>query len=178
MSTHTAITYHIVFSTKERAPVLQADGRPDLFRYVWGIINNLHGHLYRVNGVQDHIHILTSLHPSVRLAAFVRDIKTGSARWIKEKGVFKSFSHWQEGYAAFTCSRSDRDGLIEYIKGQEDHHRRTTKKNTGSFWWKPGSNSMSATCSEVSCVSGFSARRRLDPSGCRATYVRPRRGRG
>jgi REP element-mobilizing transposase RayT len=121
MSTHTAISYHIVFSTKNLAPVLRRERREDLFRYIWGIIKNRHAHLYRVNGVEDHLHILSSPHPTVSLADFVKDIKTGSALWIKENSVFSRFSHWQEGYAAFTCSRRDVDGLIEYIKGQEEH---------------------------------------------------------
>jgi putative transposase len=126
MSTHIAVSYHVVFSTKDRAPVLHKDRRSDLFRYIWGIISKREGHLYRINGVQDHLHILTSLHPSVCLADFVKDIKTGSSRWIKQNAVFKGFSYWQEGYAAFTCARHDRDKLIEYIKGQEEHHRTAT----------------------------------------------------
>jgi len=126
MSTYTAISYHIVFSTKDRTPALTNDRREDLFRYIWGIINNRHGHLYRIDGVEDHLHILSSLHPTVCLADFVKEIKTGSALWIKENSVFKNFSYWQEGYAAFTCSKSDLPRLIEYIKGQEEHHRRTT----------------------------------------------------
>ena len=124
MSTHTAISYHIVFSTKDRAPVLTQDRREDLFRYISGIIKNRSGHLYRINGVGDHIHILTSLHPTVTLADFVKEIKTGSARWIKENSVFRNFSHWQEGYGAFTCSQGEIAGLIEYIKEQEQHHRK------------------------------------------------------
>lgn len=124
MSTHTAIAYHIVFSTKGRTPTLTQDRREDLFRYIWGLIRKRHGHLYRINGVEDHMHILTSLHPTVCLADFVKEIKTGSAHWIKEKGVFKRFSHWQEGYGAFTCSQREIPGLIEYIKGQEQHPRK------------------------------------------------------
>jgi REP element-mobilizing transposase RayT len=126
MSTHTAVSYHIVFSTKNRAPALKRERREDLFRYIWGIIKNRRSHLYRINGVEDHLHILSSLHPSVALADFVKDIKTGSALWIKENSVFKSFSHWQEGYATFTCSRRDINDLIEYVKRQEEHHRKTT----------------------------------------------------
>jgi putative transposase len=97
-----------------------------LFRYIWGIVRNREGPRYRINGVDDHRHILTSVHPTVSLAEFVKDIKTGSARWIKQNRVFKGFSHWQEGYGAFTCSRRDATGLIEYIKGQEEHHRKIT----------------------------------------------------
>jgi len=126
MSTHTAISYHIVFSTKNRAPVLRRDRREDLFRYIWGITKNRRSHLYRINGVEDHLHILSSLHPTVSLADFVKEIKTGSALWIKANRVFKSFSHWQEGYAALTCSRREIDGLIEYITTQEEHHRKVT----------------------------------------------------
>jgi REP element-mobilizing transposase RayT len=126
MSTHTAISYHIVFSTRDRTPVLQRDRREDLFRYIWGIIKKRHGHLYRINGVEDHLHILSSLHPTVSLANFVKDIKTGSALWIKENAVFNKFSHWQEGYGAFTCCKHDLDGLIRYIKRQEEHHRKAT----------------------------------------------------
>jgi len=126
MSTHAQICYHIVFSTKDRQPTLRADRREDLLHYIWGIIKNRHGHLYRINAVEDHLHILSSLHPTVCLADFVKDIKTGSTLWIKDNSVFKSFSHWQEGYGAFTCSRREIDDLIEYIKRQEEHHRRTS----------------------------------------------------
>jgi putative transposase len=126
MSTHTAISYHIVFSTKNREPVLKRDCREDLFRYISGIIKNHHSHLYRINGVEDHLHILSSLHPTVSLADFVKDVKTGSTPWIKENSVFKSFSHRQEGYAASTCSSREIDDLIEYIKTQEERHRKVT----------------------------------------------------
>ena len=70
MSTFTQIYCHIVFSTKNREPVLRADGREELFRYIWGIIRNKKSHLYRINAVEDHVHILSSLHPSVVLADF------------------------------------------------------------------------------------------------------------
>ncbi|MGO8786772.1 MAG: IS200/IS605 family transposase [Terriglobia bacterium] len=126
MSTYTQICYHIVFSTKERQPTLKADRRQDLFRYIWGILKNRESHLYRINGSDDHVHLLTSLHPTVNLANLVKDIKTGSSLWIKEEAVFPMFSHWQDGYAAFTHSKGEIGGLIEYIKGQEEHHRRTT----------------------------------------------------
>jgi putative transposase len=118
MSTHTAISYYIVFSTKNRIPVLEGARREELLRYIWGIIKNRHSRLHRINGVEDHLHILSSLHSTVSLADFVKDIKTGSTLWIKANSVFKRFSHWQEGYAAFTCSKHDIDGLIEYIQGK------------------------------------------------------------
>lgn len=123
MSTHTQICYHIVFSTKERIPALKADRREDLFRYIWGILKNRDCHLYRINGTEDHLHILTSLHPTVNLAGLIKDVKTGSSLWIKENSVFRNFSHWQDGYGAFTHSKGQIDTLIEYVKGQVEHHK-------------------------------------------------------
>lgn len=124
MSTYTQIYYHIVFSTKERIPALTADRREDLFRYTWGILKNKECHLYRIGGVEDHLHILTSLHPTVCLAELVKEIKTSTNKWIKENKVFPKFTHWQDGYSAFTVSHSGKDDVIEYIKGQEQHHRK------------------------------------------------------
>ena len=91
MSTHTSISYHIVFSTKYRTPVLTSDRREDLFRYIGGIVKNRNSHLYRINGVDDHIHALTSLHPTVALSDFVKEIKAGSAHWIKDNSILKTF---------------------------------------------------------------------------------------
>lgn len=126
MSTYTQIYYHIVFSTKDRQPVLRPSRREDLFRYVWGIIKNHDGHLYRINGVDDHVHILSDLHPRVCLADLAKAIKTGSPKWIKDNGVFPDSGHWQDGYGALTLSHSDRDAVIEYVKQQEEHHKRTS----------------------------------------------------
>jgi putative transposase len=126
MSTYTQIIYHIVFATKDRSSVLKAEKRDDLYRYIWGIVQRLNGHLYRINGVEDHVHILTNLHPTTCLADFVKEIKTGSSKWIRENDIFPGFSHWQDGYAAFTHSVSDKASLIEYIKNQVEHHRKKT----------------------------------------------------
>lgn len=121
-NTYTQILYHVVFSTKNRAPVLDADNRDNLFRYVWGIHQKLNCHLYRINGVEDHIHILTSLHPTQALADYMQKVKAGSSKWISDEGVFPSFEGWQDGYGAFTVSWKDKDGMVDYIKRQPEHH--------------------------------------------------------
>ena len=79
MSTYTQITYHTVFATKHRAPVLPADHRRDLYRYLHGILKHRHCHTLRINGVEDHLHILTTLHPTIPLADLVKEIKTVSS---------------------------------------------------------------------------------------------------
>lgn len=122
MATYTDITYHLVFGTKHRAPVLDKARRDDLYRFVWGILQRRNCHLFRMGGVEDHIHILTSLHPTVALADLVKEIKTASSAWIKGERVFPRFEAWQEGYGAFTVAAEARPDLIEYINGQEAHH--------------------------------------------------------
>jgi putative transposase len=129
MATFTQIYYHIVFSTKNRERVLPANKRDDLFRYAWGILKNKDCHLYRINGVEDHVHILTSLHPTIALADLVKDIKTSTSSWIKQNNFFPGFDHWQDGYGTFTVSHSDKDDVIEYIKGQEEHHKQVSFKD-------------------------------------------------
>lgn len=126
MSTYTQILYQIVFSTKDRTTTLTKPNRIDLFKYVAGILENKKCHLYQLNGVEDHIHILTHLHPSVALSDLVKDIKLASTKFIKEKGLFPQFSGWQDGYGAFTYSIDRKEILINYIKNQEEHHRTKT----------------------------------------------------
>jgi putative transposase len=126
MSTYTQTYYHIIFSTKNREPVLKIEKREDLSRFIWGIIKNKHCHLYRINGVADHVHLLTSLHPTVNLAGFVKDIKLASSQWIKDNRVFPNFSYWQDGYGAFTHSHAETDRVVEYIKTQAEHHKKVS----------------------------------------------------
>ena len=126
MSSYRQILYQIVFRTKNSVPCLNADHREELFRYIWGIIRNNNCKLYRINGVEDHIHILSDLHPSLSLADFVKDIKAGSSLWIKKKGIFPGFTGWGAGYGAFTYAYCDRERIIRYIKNQVEHHKRKT----------------------------------------------------
>ena len=128
MGTFTQTLYQIVFSTKYRKKTLFKDERPELFKSIWGILKNNKCHLYRINGVEDHIHIITNLHPSVSLANLVKDIKLGSTSFIKEKKIFVNFGGWQDGYSAFTYTFEAKDNLIEYVKNQEEHHKNKTFK--------------------------------------------------
>ena len=121
-NTFTQILYHVVFSTKNRAPVLHADNRDKLFRYVWGINQKLNCHLYRINGVEDHVHILTSLHPTLALADYMQKVKSGSSKWMSDEDVFPGFDGWQDGYGAFTLAWKDKERVVDYIKRQPEHH--------------------------------------------------------
>lgn len=126
MSTYTQILYQIIFSTKERKNVLLEKNREQLFKYIGGILKKKNCHLYRINGVENHIHIFTHLHPAVPLASLVKDIKLASSEMIKNKKLFLGFSNWQTGYGAFTYSIRDKDIIIEYVKNQVKHHKTET----------------------------------------------------
>jgi putative transposase len=128
MSTYTQILYQIVFSTKKRERTLTNPNREELFKYIGGICKSKNCHVYRINGVEDHLHILTHLHPSLSLASFVKDIKLASLDYIKKNELFPDFSGWQEGYGAFTYSVKEKDKLIDYVKNQEEHHRIKSSK--------------------------------------------------
>ena len=123
MSTYTQILYQIVFSTKNRDKCLIKENRAELFKYMWGTLSNKKCHLYRINGIEDHIHIVTNLHPTVSLSELVKDIKVSSSLFIKKQKLFLDFDGWQEGYGGFTYSIKEKDRLIEYVKNQEEHHK-------------------------------------------------------
>ena len=101
MSTYTQILYQIVFSTRNRERVLKEKGREKLFRYISGINEKQNCHLYRINGVEDHIHIVTHLHPTIALANLIKDIKLAADDFIKREKLFDYFNGWQDGYGAF-----------------------------------------------------------------------------
>ena len=99
-------------------------GREQVFQYLSGVLRNKKCKLLQINGVEDHLHILTDLHPTVALSNLIKDMKVSSHKLIKDKNVFPKFNGWQEGYSAFTYSIDRRDILINYIKNQETHHLR------------------------------------------------------
>jgi REP element-mobilizing transposase RayT len=82
-----------------------------------------------MNGVEDHIHIITHLHPTIALSSLVKDIKVSSSKYIKDKKLFQHFFGWQTGYAAFTYSIDAKDTLIYYVKNQESHHKKLSYKD-------------------------------------------------
>ena len=126
MSTYTQILYQIVFGTKHRNPTLEKRNRDALYKYSTGILQNKKCHLYQIGGVEDHIHIVTHLHPSIALADLIKDIKLASSDYIKSEVMFPKFNGWQDGYGAFTYSIGAKDNLINYVKNQEVHHRKKT----------------------------------------------------
>jgi len=120
-STHTSLHYHLIFSTKQREPLIAKAWRDELHSYLGGIVKGLDAHPEGVGGMADHVHLLVSLKPTACLSDFMREFKKSSSSWVKESKA-QNFQ-WQEGYAAFTVSASAIKTVQQYIANQEEHHR-------------------------------------------------------
>ncbi len=124
-STHLSLHYHLVFGTKDHAPMIAPAWRDDLHAFLAGIVRTLGGVPEAVGGVSDHVHLLVGLRATHCLADVLRELKAVSSRWVHETPGVRQFA-WQEGYGAFTVSASQRDEVRHYIQNQEEHHRTRT----------------------------------------------------
>jgi len=129
MSSYRQIIYHLVFRTKNSRKTIVPAHSKELYAYIMGIIRNKNCFLYRINGMEDHLHILCDLHPSIALADYMRDIKTSSSIWLKQSGKFPDFNGWAEGYAALTYGWKDKEMIARYIKNQPEHHKKELFEN-------------------------------------------------
>lgn len=126
--TYTKLYYHIVFSTKNRQPFIDPDIEEELYKYISGIVRNVEGACIEINGMPEHIHLLAILPPKIAVSNALRDMKANSSKWIHEtKSGLVSFA-WQDGYAAFTVSKSQVDPVRHYIREQKEHHRQRDYK--------------------------------------------------
>jgi len=117
---------HVVFSTKDRVPLLDAAVRADLFAYLATVVRNDDCECFRVGGVGDHVHLAIRLSRETSVATLVREIKTSSSRWLKSQSPELAKFAWQRGYGAFSVGPSDLNALIRYIDTQEAHHVKHT----------------------------------------------------
>ena len=122
--TYSNLLSHIVFSTKDRKPLIDSALEDRLFPYLGGILRELGCTLLIVNGVDDHIHLLAKLIPSVAVADLVGKIKGSSSHWVHDAFPDQSRFGWQRGYAAFSVSKSSARAVARYIEGQKAHHRK------------------------------------------------------
>lgn len=121
--TYTNLLTHIIFSTKDRTPIIGTDLRPRLHAYLGGIVRELGGTPLAVNGIADHLHLLVGLPPSLSVSEALRVLKTNSSRWMREEMRQRAFG-WQSGYGAFSVSRSNVRAVSQYIAHQDEHHRK------------------------------------------------------
>ncbi len=112
---------HVVFSTKDRRKIISKDVQPQLWSYIAGICRNQKMVPVAVGGIEDHVHLLFHLPPTLTLSKAISLLKANSSKWINEHG--RGFA-WQEGYGAFNVSASNLDRVAEYIRNQEKHHQK------------------------------------------------------
>jgi REP element-mobilizing transposase RayT len=120
---YTNLLYHIIFSTKDRRPLITDAYQPRLYEYIGGTIRGLGGISLELNGTDDHVHLLTKLRPDTALSDVLRDLKANASGWMHD--VFpelRDFS-WQRGYGAFTVSQSSVEEVRRYIARQKEHHQ-------------------------------------------------------
>ena len=123
--TYTNLLTHVIFSTKDREPLITAALHDDLLAYVGGIVREIGGALRAANARPDHVHLLCSLPPVVAISDVLRLVKTNSSRWVHRERRLAGFD-WQTGHGAFSVSHSMAPSVMRYIGDQERHHRRMT----------------------------------------------------
>ena len=123
-NTYTQIHIQAIFAVQNRDCVIGNSWKNELIKYIAGIIKTHQHKPLAINGMPDHLHVFFGMRPTQSLSELMQDIKGGSSKWINEKGFLKSRFSWQEGYGAFSYSKSQIPNVIDYINNQEEHHRK------------------------------------------------------
>jgi len=125
-NTYTQIHIHAIFAVQNRLSIIKDEWQNDLYSYITGIVTN-HGHkMMQINGMPDHVHMLIGLRPVQSLSELMKYVKQDSTKWINQNRFINGRFSWQEGFGAFSHSKSQIPGVIKYIREQEEHHRKST----------------------------------------------------
>jgi len=117
---------HIIFHTKHNQPLIHPEVERELYAYIGGVIKENGSVPIKINGTEDHIHILATMSKNIALAKFVEEIKRNSSRWIKTKGDDYQHFAWQGGYAGYSVSQSVVERVKKYIENQKEHHKKVS----------------------------------------------------
>lgn len=128
-NTYSQIYIQIVFAVKGRENLISKIHREELHKYITGIVQNRGQKMLSIFCMPDHVHLLVGIKPSIAISDLVRDIKAGSSNFINQQHWVKGKFNWQEGFGAFSYSKSQIDSVIKYILSQEEHHKKTTFKD-------------------------------------------------
>ena len=119
-----SLMVHVIFSTRNREPLITPEIEAELFAYMGGILKNRESRLLDAGGTANHVHLLISQSKNIGLSSLMKDVKKDSSSWIKTKGIgFRNF-YWQDGYGAFSIGESNIPALKQYIATQKEHHRK------------------------------------------------------
>ena len=127
---YTYLLYHIIIRPKESKPVIKTDHEKKLYSYIWGICKEKKCVLHRINGMEDHLHMLVEIHPSISVSDFVRMVKISTNSWMKEHHEeFPNFDSWGKSYCALSYCERDKEMVKHYIANQKAHHKTVSFKN-------------------------------------------------
>jgi putative transposase len=121
-NTYTSLHYHLIFSTKNREPWIAPQNEERIWAYLAGIAHQNKFNPILIGGIEDHVHILLGIPPSISVSEALKNIKGGSSGWIKETFAGCRGFAWQDGYGAFTASKSQIPEIEKYIRKQREHH--------------------------------------------------------
>src|SRR5687767_9060030 len=125
-NTYTQIHIQCVFAVKYRNPVIHASWKERLHKYIIAIVHNNGHRALAINSMPDHLHPFFGMRPQQSLSDLMRLVKGDSSEWINKEKLVRSKFNWQEGYGAFSYSKSHTDAVVKYIANQEAHHRKKT----------------------------------------------------
>lgn len=128
-NTYCRLYIQVVFAVEKRRPLISSQRRVEIQKYITGIIKKRKQKLLAIYCMPDHAHILISLDPKIALSDLVRDIKTGSSKFINQKHWWSRKFYWQNGYGAFSYSHDHLPSIINYINRQEEHHNKKGFRN-------------------------------------------------
>lgn len=123
-NTYTQLYIQFVFSVKGRQSFIKESIRDELEKVMCGIVNNLKCKTYAIYCNPDHTHIFVGMHPTLSPSKLMEQVKSGSSKWLNERKYVPGKFSWQEGYGAFTYSKSHIDKVVKYILNQPEHHKK------------------------------------------------------
>lgn len=125
-NSYTKLHIQFVFAVKHREALIHNEWKENLHQYITGIFQQNKHKMLQINSMADHIHIFIGMRPHQSISALVQNVKTESSKWIKAQKFCKGLFGWQDGYGAFSYSKSHVPDVIRYIQNQEIHHRKET----------------------------------------------------
>jgi len=125
-NTYTQLFVQLVFSPMRKTALITKDYETDLYKYITGIVKNQNHKMFCINGTEDHIHILIGLNPEQSISSLTHNIKRSSSKWINENNLAPVRFEWQEGFGAFTYSKSHVKAVIRYIENQKENHKKVS----------------------------------------------------
>ena len=128
-NTYSQIYIQAIFAVEQRHALIRDEWKEELFKYIGGIFRNKNQKLIAIGGLEDHIHLLFGLRPSMAISDLIRDVKSDSTLFVNDKRFVRGKFNWQEGFGAFSYSRSQLDSVAKYVLNQEQHHRRRSFKD-------------------------------------------------